>query len=398
LPDSRTYLEFVFHRFLTYERILLGSATMTFNPTAGSLALPQGSLILITGSTGYIATHIIHETLLAGYEVRGTARSAQKAKDDEAFHDNPKYHCAVVPDMFVEGALDEALKGVNGVIHTSSPTDMNPDPSVVIPPLVKHVECVLVACTKVSSVKRFVYTSSATAATLPIQGKPGHLDENSWNDEAVKVAWTPPHVPEKGYAVYGASKTEAERALWRFVAEKKPGFVVNTILPDTTMGRVLNGRAGPTGGLVTDLYLKGEVSGYVPSRTYLPLYYTSRVLLVASLTNRAEYMVNVVDNARVHLLALSDASVENERIFAWDEIFTWNGLIDIVSRLRPNAAARLETVRLKDEAADLTTVDNKLGGELLRKWYGQDGDGGRGWAGLETTVKENLEGVPELEL
>jgi hypothetical protein len=108
-------------------------------------------------------------------------------------------------------------------------------------------------------------------------------------------------------------------------------------------------------------------------------------------------MVNVLDNARLHLLALLDTSVTNERIYAYDEIFTWNGLIDIISRLRPSSKARLEAARPKDEVADITTVDNKLGGELLRKWYGQEGGRGRGWAGLERTVKENLEGVPEIE-
>ena len=108
-------------------------------------------------------------------------------------------------------------------------------------------------------------------------------------------------------------------------------------------------------------------------------------------------MVNVVDVARIHITALLDTSVTNERIFAFDEIFTWNGLIDIISHLRPSSAARLEAARPKDEVADVTTVDNELGGTLLRKWYGQDGDQGRGWSGLAVTVKENLEGVPEVD-
>ena len=246
---------------------------MPFNPQAGSLALPQGSLILVTGSTGYIATHIITQLLQSGYSVRGTARSTQKAHDDEEFHarntrcsGEAKYHCVVVEDMLASGSLNEAIKGVDGVIHTSSPTDMNPDPNKVIPPLVKHIEELLEACTKVSSIKRFVYTSSSTAATLPTPGRPGHLDKNSWNDDAVEMAWQEPHSPEKGYPVYGASKTEAERALWKFCRERKPKFVVNSVLPDTNVGRVLGGRMGPTGRVVVDLYKEGKVAGYIPSR------------------------------------------------------------------------------------------------------------------------------------
>ena len=242
---------------------------MTFNPQAGAMALPQDSLILITGSTGYIATHLITQTLAAGYRVRGTARSSQKARDDEAFHgQNPKYSCVVVPDMLAPNSLDEAIRGVDGVIHTSSPTDMNPDPEKVIPPLVRHIEEVLEACATEESVKRFVYTSSSTAATLPVPGRKAHLDKTTWNDEAVKMAWTPPHTPEKGYPVYGASKTEAERALWKFVRERKPRFVVNAVLPDTNLGRVLGGRMGPTGRMIVDLYKEGVVASYIPSREF----------------------------------------------------------------------------------------------------------------------------------
>jgi hypothetical protein len=104
-------------------------------------------------------------------------------------------------------------------------------------------------------------------------------------------------------------------------------------------------------------------------------------------------MVDVRDCARLHLIALLDSSVANERIFAFDEIFTWNQIIDIVSELRPKDAERLQALKLKDEVADATTVDNKLGGELLKKWYGQEGDKGRGWSGLRKAVEENLEGV-----
>ena len=39
---------------------------------------PPASLILVTGASGHIAGHIVHEALLAGYRVRGTARTAAK--------------------------------------------------------------------------------------------------------------------------------------------------------------------------------------------------------------------------------------------------------------------------------------------------------------------------------
>lgn len=56
---------------------------------------------------------------------------------------------------------------------------------------------------------------------------------DTWNDSAVKAAWdenTPAQV--KPLAVYAASKTEGERAAWKWVEENKPHFVFNSVLPN----------------------------------------------------------------------------------------------------------------------------------------------------------------------
>jgi nucleoside-diphosphate-sugar epimerase len=244
----------------------LFSLTMPFQPDREDLALPPGSLILVTGATGFIATHIVNEALKAGYRVRGTARSAEKAQDDEVFHNNQNYHCVVVADLSAAEAFNDAVKDCAGVIHTASPTDMQSDPYKVIPSLVAGIESILESCMKEPKVKRFVYTSSSTAACLPIPGRKLHLDRSSWNDEAVKSAWEEPHAKEKAYTVYAASKTEAERAMWKFSKEREPAFVVNSILPDTNFGRILNNRRGPTGKAIMGLYEKSNVPSYIPSR------------------------------------------------------------------------------------------------------------------------------------
>ena len=54
------------------------------------------------------------------------------------------------------------------------------------------------------------------------------MDQDSWNEEAVKRAWAPPpYTPDRAGAVYAASKTQAEQELWKFVKEFEPGFIVN---------------------------------------------------------------------------------------------------------------------------------------------------------------------------
>ena len=64
------------------------------------------------------------------------------------------------------------------------------------------------------------------------------VNENTWNDSAVKDAWAPPpYEQDRSYAVYAASKTEAEKALWKFIEEEKPGFILNTSMTAAHMFR-----------------------------------------------------------------------------------------------------------------------------------------------------------------
>lgn len=77
-------------------------------------------------------------------------------------------------------------------------------------------------------------TSSSVAAIIPTPNKKGQIiDQDTWNDEVVDLAWsnTAPEAA-KGYIVYSASKTTAERSAWKWASENEPGFVFNTVLPN----------------------------------------------------------------------------------------------------------------------------------------------------------------------
>jgi nucleoside-diphosphate-sugar epimerase len=77
-------------------------------------------LVLISGLNGYLASSIALAFLDAGYSVRGTVRRQEQA---DAWNERypGKVDIAVVPDMTVEGAYDEAVKGVEVFVHTASP-------------------------------------------------------------------------------------------------------------------------------------------------------------------------------------------------------------------------------------------------------------------------------------
>lgn len=85
-------------------------------------ALPAGSLVLVTGANGYIASHVVDTLLALKYRVRGTVRES-KPWLDQFFEDRygkGVYESIVVPSMQDEGDFDAAMDEVSGVIHAVS--------------------------------------------------------------------------------------------------------------------------------------------------------------------------------------------------------------------------------------------------------------------------------------
>lgn len=123
----------------------------------------------------------------------------------------------------------------------ASVLSFEPDPNKVIPAVVDGAVNAATSAAKQTSVKRFVFTSSSTAIAAPKPNVEFTISTANWNDEQVEAAWKPPpYEAERAWATYGASKTQAEQAMWKFVKEHKPGFVLNTVLPNANMGQILS--------------------------------------------------------------------------------------------------------------------------------------------------------------
>jgi nucleoside-diphosphate-sugar epimerase len=73
-----------------------------------------------------------------------------------------------------------------------------------------------------------VFTSSSVAASFPKPNIEFSITEESFNEEALEIVKDPPH--PRGLSIYAAVKTATEKAMWKWVKENDPHFVVNSIV------------------------------------------------------------------------------------------------------------------------------------------------------------------------
>lgn len=176
---------------------------MTTKISLPPTTIPSGSWILITGITGYIASHISLEFLDRGYRVRGTTRDVSKAPwlKTSLFKSQTEagfFEVASVPDLAAPGVFDQAMKGVSAVLHVATISSYDGDPNNAITPTVEGTKNLLRAAAKESSVKRFVYTSTIGATDTLTSTTPVHITKDSWNEEVVDLAWQEPYGPQNG--------------------------------------------------------------------------------------------------------------------------------------------------------------------------------------------------------
>ncbi|RDW57271.1 hypothetical protein BP5796_12721 [Coleophoma crateriformis] len=330
--------------------------------------IPKGSWILITGVNGFVAAHLAKQLLQRGYKIRGTVRDLEKSSwlINDVFQssaDDGNFELVQVPDLGAEGAFDDAVKGMSAAAHVASIGTFDADPYKVIPQTVMGAISILQAALREPMMKAFVYTSSIVATTLVIPDIHTRVERDTWNEDAINMAWAPPpYEPARGPVVYAASKTEAEKAVWKFAEEKNPHFSINSICPATIIGEPL-----------------GKKHVETPYAFLKLLYDGNTDFLIA---NPEIIHIDVKDVGLLHVAALLDPELQDARLPAWAEYCNWNDVLAIMRRLYPQ---RKFIDDLPPSTPITITTDCSQPLALLKKWGNQDG-----WTSLEESVADNM--------
>ncbi|OZJ04763.1 hypothetical protein BZG36_01839 [Bifiguratus adelaidae] len=290
------------------------------------------SRVLVTGVTGFIASHVAKQLLEKGHTVIGTARTASKAdflkKQFTQYGD--KFQIVEVKDVQHEGAFDEVVKDVDVIHHIASPFHFNaedPIKDMMNPAVDGTINLLNAAYQHGNNVKHVVITSSVAA--IAWAAKPGYtFTEKDWNDETVTEIqkWKPGQEFSR-FTAYRASKNAAERAAWKFRDEKKPKFRLTTINPGFVFGPCIHYIEKPddinTSVALLFAYFKGQrqdVQPPAPNQGY----------------------VDVRDVAEAHVRAVERGDkADGERFITVKGSFTWQQVVDILHKRFPEYSKRI---------------------------------------------------------
>jgi len=304
---------------------ILNKVSEAVNQVSGNTS--AGKTVLITGASGFVAAHVLNEFLDHGYSVVGTVRSeatADKVRKTHAKYGD-KLSFAIVPDVAAPGAFDEAVKGVDGVIHTASPfqTEVKDNEKELLEPAIKGTIGVLSSIKKNNpNVKRVVFTSSFASIVDMSKGSwPEHTyTEADWNPvtyEAAKDA--------DGGTAYCASKKFAEKAAYDFVEKEKPNFTVTAICPPMVYGPNAHSVSDLTHLNTSSADIYRLMNGSEKEVPFTPFY----------------AFVDVRDVAKAHRLAYEKEAAGGQRYFVTGGNYGYQMICDIIRENVPEVKEKV---------------------------------------------------------
>lgn len=246
-------------------------------------------LVLVTGITGFIASHVAAILLQQGYAVRGTIRNETKGerlieKLTAKGIDTSRLEL-VEANLEQDAGWKSAVKGCRYVQHIASPFPLEaPTNREALVPEARAGAMRVVEQALGEGVERVIMTSSMVA----MMGQPGRgqhmlVKEDDWSDPD----WRP-------LTAYPVSKTRAERAVWDYAKSQNVTERVTTICPGLVFGPDTYDNGGASLAII-----KGLFTGKFPVMPRI-----------------AYPIIDVRDCASLHVKAMTSPKVGGRRLMA----------------------------------------------------------------------------------
>lgn len=294
----------------------------------------QSKLVVVTGGTGFIASHIILQLLQQGYRVRTTVRSMAKTDLVKSMlttggaTDLSRLEF-MAADLNSDDRWDRVMDGADYVmsVASSTPTGEFADENAMTTTAVNGILRVL-RFARDAHVKRVVLTSAYGAVGMGHQNRTAPFTERDWTN--LDASQLDP---------YQRSKTMAEHAVWDFIATEGNDLEMAAINPVGVMGPVLASDYSHSNQQVRNL-LEGQIPA-VP--------------------NVNSGYVDVRDVASLHLLAMTDPKANGERFLATTgETLS---MLDVANTLRnafPELADRFPETVIPDDVLKAQAKENPM--------------------------------------
>lgn len=293
--------------------------------------------VLVTGGSGFVASHVVAKLLKEGHRVRTTLRNARREDEVRSMvrdgGADDRHLSFAQADLTEDRGWSDAVAGCDYVLHVASPfPQAAPDHEDDLFVPARDGTLRVLRAAREAGVKRVVLTSSFAAIGYGHASYDKVFDENDWTNPAG------PDVQP-----YIKSKVIAERAAWDFVHAEGGSLELSVVNPVGIFGPVL----GPDIS-ASVAFVKQLLEGTPP----LPGLYFG--------------MVDVRDLADLHVLAMTAEAANGQRFLAVSGDVV--GLSDIARILKNRLGEYASKVQVttKDETASQSLIRRSTSEKAMR--------------------------------